>query len=198
MIISPSSSYLFFHWRCFNVSLFRQCSVIVLRCSIPRCFHRPGSVLLFRWCSIIPALFRRSAGVPVFRCSVFRCCSVVQQVFRVPVFRWCSAVPRVFRVPEFLVLQYAHQELASQFTVSCRRYFNMTYFYNKSYKRVAASNFLDSSSDEEEENRRTSSVQTKMSLFDSSATLPLCLLPLLQQHQPYTVHRRHHKLGSSP
>ena len=74
----------------------------------------------------------------------------------------------------------------------------MTYFYNKSYKRVAASNFLDSSSDEEEENRRTSSVQTKMSLFDSSATLPLCLLPLLQQHQPYTVHRRHHKLGSSP
>ena len=47
----------------------------------------------------------------------------------------------------------------------------MTSFYNKNYKRVAASNFLDSSSDEEEENRRTSSVQTKKSLlFDSSTT----------------------------
>ena len=48
----------------------------------------------------------------------------------------------------------------------------MTSFYNKSYKRFGASNFLDSSTDEEEENRRTSSVQTKKSLlFDSSTTL---------------------------
>ena len=48
----------------------------------------------------------------------------------------------------------------------------MISFYNKSYKRVGASNFLDSSSDEEEENRRTSSVQTKKSfLFDSSPIL---------------------------
>ena len=179
-----------------SVSALSQCSAVPFRgvSIVLGVFRCSGGVPLFRRCSVVQRVFL----VPVFHCSVFRCCSVVQWVFRVPVFRWCSVVPRVFRVPEFLVLQYAHQELASQFTVSCRRYFNMTYFYNKSYKRVAASNFLDSSSDEEEENRRTSSVQTKMSLFDSSATLPLCLLPLLQQHQPYTVHRRHHKLGSSP
>ena len=64
MIISSSSSYLFFYWPCFNVSLFRQCSIVVLRCSILRCFHRSEGVPLFLWCSVIPALFRRSAGVP--------------------------------------------------------------------------------------------------------------------------------------
>ena len=33
MIISSSFSYLFFHWHCFNVSLFHQCSIVVLCCS---------------------------------------------------------------------------------------------------------------------------------------------------------------------
>ena len=52
----------------------------------------------------------------------------------------------------------------------------MRSFYNKSYKRVAASNFLGSSSDGEEENRRTSSVQTKKSLlFDSSTAFVLTI-----------------------
>ena len=58
------------------------------------------------------------------------------------------------------------------------------------------SNVLDSSSDEEEENRRRSSVQTKKSLL-SIRPQPLCLIPLLQQHLPDSVHRQHHKLGSS-
>ena len=49
MINSSSFSYLFFHWRCFNVSLFRQCSIVVLRCS---------TVLrLFWWCSVVPVVF---------------------------------------------------------------------------------------------------------------------------------------------
>ena len=104
MIIS-SSFYLFFHWHCFNVSLFRQCSIIVLCCSIPRCFHRSGGVPLLWSCSVIRALFHHSVGVPcsgfpvVSHCSVFRCCSVVKRVFHVPVFQWCSIVPRVFCVP---------------------------------------------------------------------------------------------------
>ena len=78
MIISSSFSYLFFHWRCFNVPLFRQCSIVVLRCS--------AVFPLFRWISVIPALFRRSAGVscsggvPLFRCSAGVPCSVF----------WCS------------------------------------------------------------------------------------------------------------
>ena len=76
MIISSSFSYLFFHWRCFNVPLFRQCSIVVLRCS--------AVFPLFRWISVIPALFRRPVGVP---------CSGVPVVFR------CSDVPRVFHVP---------------------------------------------------------------------------------------------------
>ena len=97
MISSSSFCYLFFNWRCFKVSFFRQCSIVVLHCSIQRCFHRSGGVPLFRWCSVILALFRRSAG------------------FRVPVFRWCSVVPPVFRVssfrvPVFLVLQYAQNK----------------------------------------------------------------------------------------
>ena len=49
MIISSSFSYLFFHWRCFNVSLFRQCSIVVLRCS---------TVLPLFWrCSVVPVVF---------------------------------------------------------------------------------------------------------------------------------------------
>ena len=65
MIISSSFSCLLFHWRCFNVSLFRQCSIVVLRCS--------AAFRLFRRCSVVPALFRRSAGVP---CSVVPCSGV--------------------------------------------------------------------------------------------------------------------------
>ena len=90
MIISSSFSYLLFHWRCFNVSLFPQCSIVVLRCS--------AVFRLFRWCSVVPALFRRSAGVP---CSggvpLFRRWSVVQRVFHVPVVFRCSGVVPSFR-----------------------------------------------------------------------------------------------------
>ena len=84
MIISSSFCYLFFHWRCFKVSFSRQCSIVVLRSSIPRF-------------SIVPGVFRCSGGVPLFRR-----CFVVQRVFRVPVlFRRsagvsCSGVPVVF------------------------------------------------------------------------------------------------------
>ena len=49
MIISSSFSYLLFHWRCFNVSLFCQCSIVVLRCS---------TVLWLFWrCSVVPVVF---------------------------------------------------------------------------------------------------------------------------------------------
>ena len=61
MIISSSFSCLLFHWCCFNVSLFCQCSIIVLHCS--------AVFRLFRWCSMccsggVLALFRCSSGVP--------------------------------------------------------------------------------------------------------------------------------------
>ena len=85
MIISSSFSCLLFHWRCFNVSLFRQCSIIVLRCS--------AVFRLFRRCSIVPVLFRCSgvvlsfSGVP---------CSVVPVVFQ-----WCSVVPSFRRCSVF-------------------------------------------------------------------------------------------------
>ena len=125
MISSSSFCYLFFNWRCFKVSFFRQCSIVVLHCSIQRCFHRSGGVPLFRWCSVILALFRRSAGVPCSGVPLFRVpvlfrrsagvpCSGVSLFrvpvlfrrsagFRVPVFRWCSVVPPVFRVSSFRV-----------------------------------------------------------------------------------------------
>ena len=90
MIISSSFCYLFFRWRCFNVSLFRQCSIIVLCCST--------MFQLFRRCSVVLVVFRCSGIVPSFSgCSMFRCsssvpllrrCSVILQVFRVPLF-WC-------------------------------------------------------------------------------------------------------------
>ena len=49
MIISSSFSYLLFHWRCFNVSLFCQCSIVVLRCS---------TVLRLFWrCSVVSVVF---------------------------------------------------------------------------------------------------------------------------------------------
>ena len=49
MIISSSFSYLLFHWWCFNVLLFRQCSIIVLRCfTVLRLFWR---------CSVVPVVF---------------------------------------------------------------------------------------------------------------------------------------------
>ena len=100
MIISSSFSYLFFNWRCFIVSLFRQCSIVVLctivprdalgtrlQCSaVPRCFGCSGGVRLFRWCSVVPVLFCRSGGVPLFRR-----CSVIPRAFRVPVVFRCSA-----------------------------------------------------------------------------------------------------------
>ena len=117
MIISSSFCYLFFNWRCFKVSFFRQCSIVVLHCSIQRCFHRSGGVPLFRWCSVILALFRRSAGVPCSGVPLFRVPVLfrLSAGFRVPVFRWCSVVPSVFRVssfrvPVFLVLQYAQNK----------------------------------------------------------------------------------------
>ena len=61
MIISSSFSYFifFFHWRCFNVSLFRQSFVVVLRCSAV--FRCSGGVPSFRGCSVIPC-----SGVPSF------------------------------------------------------------------------------------------------------------------------------------
>ena len=69
MIISSSSSYLLFHWRCFNVSLFRQCSIVVLHCfTVFR---------LFRRCSVVSALFRRSAGVPCSSVPGFTVCRIV-------------------------------------------------------------------------------------------------------------------------
>ena len=84
----------------------------------------------------------------------------------------CLSFQSLSFLPEFQVFT-VHLELACYFSVSCHQHFNMTSFYNKSYKRVSASNFLDSSPDEEEENRRTS-VQTKKSLiFDSSTTCVL-------------------------
>ena len=49
MIISSSFSYLLFHWRCFNVSLFCQCSIVVLHCSTVR--------RLFWRCSVVPVVF---------------------------------------------------------------------------------------------------------------------------------------------
>ena len=52
VIISSSFSYLLFHWRCFNVSLFRQCSIVVLCCS--------AVFRLFRQFSVVPSLFRCS------------------------------------------------------------------------------------------------------------------------------------------
>ena len=80
MIISSSFSYLFHHWRCFNVLLFRQCSISVLRCS--------ALFPLFRGCSVVPVVFSYSGFVPSFSgCSVF----CVPVVFR------CSVFPRVFR-----------------------------------------------------------------------------------------------------
>ena len=93
MIISCSFSCLLFHWRCFNVSLFRQCSIIVLRCS--------AVFRLFRRCSIVPVLFRCSGVVPSFSgCSMFRCSGGV------PLFRRCSVVLQVFCVPGFIVRHF--------------------------------------------------------------------------------------------
>ena len=82
MIISSSFSGLLFHWRCFSVSLFRQCSIVVLCCSVV--------FRLFWRCSIVPALFRCSSGVPLFQR-----CFVVPQVFRRSVFRcsWLYSMP---------------------------------------------------------------------------------------------------------
>ena len=102
MIISSSFCYLFFHWRCFKVSFFRQCSVVVLRCSIPLF---PS----FWWCSVVPVVFRYSCVVSsfsrcsVFRCSIVPCFGVVPSFSGCSVFRYCSVVPRVFRVPSFRV-----------------------------------------------------------------------------------------------
>ena len=45
------------------VSLFWRCSIV------QRVFHVP----VFRWCFVVPVLFRRSAGVP---CSVVPCSGV--------------------------------------------------------------------------------------------------------------------------
>ena len=93
MIISSSFSCLLFHWRCFNVSLFRQCSIVVLRCSVV--------FRLFRRCSIVPVLFRCSGVVPSFSgCSMFRCSGGV------PLFRRCSVVLQVFGVPGFIVRHF--------------------------------------------------------------------------------------------
>ena len=81
--------YFLIAWRCFNVSLFCQCSIVVPRCSA--LFPLFRGVPLFHWCSVIPLLFCRSAGVP---------CSGVPVVFP------CSVLPQVFRrsgVPGFIV-----------------------------------------------------------------------------------------------
>ena len=93
MIISSSFCYLFFHWRCFKVSFSRQCSIVVLRSSIPRFFHRSRGVPLFRWCSVIPELFRRSAGVPCSGVPLFRVPVLFGRSAGVP----CSGVPVAFR-----------------------------------------------------------------------------------------------------
>ena len=93
MIISSSFSCLLFHWRCFNVSLLCQCSIVVLLCS--------AVFRLFRRCSIVPVLFRCSGVVPSFSgCSMFRCSGGV------PLFRRCSVVLQVFCVPGFIVRHF--------------------------------------------------------------------------------------------
>ena len=99
MIISSSFSCLLFHWRCFNVSLFRQCSIVVLRCS--------AVFRLFRRCSIAPVLFRCSGVVPLFSgCSMFRCSGVV------PSFRRCSVFRRsVFRCSWFYSMPFEASSL---------------------------------------------------------------------------------------
>ena len=79
--------YFLIAWRCFNVSLFCQCSIVVPRCSA--LFPLFWGVPLFQWCSVIPLLFCRSAGVPCSGVPVVFPCSVLPQVFRVPSFR-CS------------------------------------------------------------------------------------------------------------
>ena len=92
MIISSSFCYLFFHWRCFKVSFSRQCSIAVLRSSIPRFSIVPGVFRCFWWCSVIPALFRRSAGVPCSCVPLFRVPVLFRRSAGVP----CSGVPVVF------------------------------------------------------------------------------------------------------
>ena len=64
MIISSSFSNLFFHWHCFNVLLFCQCSIVVLHCS--------AVFWLFWQCSVIQWVFQCSGGVLLFwPCSIF-------------------------------------------------------------------------------------------------------------------------------
>ena len=118
MIISSTFSYLFFHWRCFNVSLFRQCSIVVLRCSTV--------FPLFRGCSVVLVVFRYSGVIPSFSgCSVFRWCSVV------PSFRGCS----VFRCSWFysmpLMLCINYERLVPEFVYISVR---MRYFLAGKYK----------------------------------------------------------------
>ena len=69
-----SFSYLFFHWHCFNVSLFCQCSIVVLHCS--------AVFWLFRQCSVIQWVFQCSSGA-----MLFQPCSIVPWVFHM---FWCS------------------------------------------------------------------------------------------------------------
>ena len=93
MIISSSFSYLFHHWRSFNVLLFCQCSISVLRCSV--------LFPLFRGCSVVLVVFSYSGFVLSFSgCSVFWCSGGVPSflgcsVFRRSVFRcsWFYSMP---------------------------------------------------------------------------------------------------------
>ena len=97
MIISSSFSYLFRHWGCFNVSLFRQCSIVVLRCS--------ALFPLFRGCSVVPVVFRYSGVVPSFSgCSLFWCSGGVP-LFRRSAGVPCSVVP-CSGVPGFIVCRF--------------------------------------------------------------------------------------------